>query len=75
VSHCSKNPNDENVLDYEPANRFVICAGSFTPVYAGTETLQCGFCGAFYKVAYQSSICTICEIAEIGADYSNIIRS
>jgi coatomer protein complex subunit alpha (xenin) len=54
-------------MDYDDRNPFTVCAGSLKPIYRGNPSVSCGFCGSEYMPEYESSICSVCGIAQVGA--------
>ena len=38
---CERTPGDEVQLDYDSRNPFVVCAGTFVPIYRGTSSVAC----------------------------------
>ena len=54
-------------MDYDPYNPFVTCGGSLTPIYRGSPSISCPFCGTLYLPEYKSSICMSCEIGRVGS--------
>jgi len=69
------NSSDAVSLDYDPKNPFVLCAMSFKPIYRGTPSTKCGYCGASYMMEFKSQVCNVCEIGEIGADVVGMQQS
>ncbi|KAJ3344084.1 hypothetical protein HDU93_003247 [Gonapodya sp. JEL0774] len=64
---CEKTPTDEIKLDYDQYNPFVTCGQTLTPIYRGSPVITCSFCGASFLPDYKDKVCTICEVAQIGA--------
>eukprot|EP01119_Soliformovum_irregulare_P024827 TRINITY_DN8_c0_g4_i1.p1 TRINITY_DN8_c0_g4~~TRINITY_DN8_c0_g4_i1.p1 ORF type:complete len:1245 (-),score=439.76 TRINITY_DN8_c0_g4_i1:63-3797(-) len=60
--------NNENAIqiNYNERNPFVVCAISFTPIYRGSESVNCGYCGASYLPKYKGHLCPTCQLSEIG---------
>ncbi|EGF83385.1 hypothetical protein BATDEDRAFT_32736 [Batrachochytrium dendrobatidis JAM81] len=67
VQRCERNATDEVTLDYDQYNPFVVCGISLTPIYRGSATATCPFCGASFKPEYNGKKCTVCCISQIGA--------
>lgn len=65
---CDKNPVDEHKLQYDEHNPFTICAASYVPIYKGKPEEKCPFCGASFLPECKGQVCTICTVAQIGAD-------
>jgi coatomer protein complex subunit alpha (xenin) len=61
-----KGGSDFTKFNYDSRNPFVICGASLTPIYAGKPRIVCSFCNASYQNNYLGSVCTICELAEVG---------
>jgi len=55
-------------INYDEKNPFVVCGHSYTPLYRGTATTKCAYCGASYSMDYKGQICNVCQIGEIGLD-------
>jgi len=65
---CEQNAlKDEFTIDYDERNPFVICAASYKPIYRGTPTSTCPYCGSHYQQQYHGTLCTVCNIAKIGS--------
>eukprot|EP01135_Chromosphaera_perkinsii_P004839 Nk52_evm3s299 gene=Nk52_evmTU3s299 len=75
IAMCEKNPVDENKVDYDQHNPFVICNYDYVPIYRGRPVLKCAFCSATYQPKYEGHVCRVCEIAEIGKDGMGLIIS
>lgn len=73
VQHCERNNTNAVQLDYDQYNPFVICAGSYTPIYQGSSSIQCGYCQASYLPTYQDSLCTICQLCSVGASTTGLV--
>jgi len=70
---CDKKTRTNAVaLDYDSRNPFVLCGYTLTPIYQGSPTLKCPYCGTSYKPEFNGKICKICQIAEIGKTCSGI---
>lgn len=65
---CDKNPVDDHQLLYDEHNPFTICGHTYVPIYKGKPEEKCPFCGASYLPQFKGKVCTVCTVAEIGAD-------
>lgn len=72
---CEKTPKDDFSLNYDPRNPFVVCGSTFTPIYRGSRDISCPYCGARFVPETAGSICSICELATVGADASGLVCS
>lgn len=59
-------PIDPIQIDFDPFADFDVCAASYTPVYAGSQSTSCPFDGSKYQVEFKAQVCRICEVCEIG---------
>jgi len=65
---CEVNPVDEHQLQYEEFNPFTICGISWKPLYRGKPEVTCPFCSSSYDPQFKGSLCTVCEVSQIGKD-------
>lgn len=75
VVQKSEGKTDKHEIRYDARNPFVLCSRTMTPIYAGSQSVSCGYCQASYLPEYQGQICSACEIAEIGKECSGPIAS
>ncbi|KAI9312090.1 coatomer protein alpha subunit [Dichotomocladium elegans] len=69
---CERTMHDEIQMNYDQYNPFVVCNISFEPIYKGSPKSDCPFCRASYKPEYQGRLCTVCEVAQIGANATGL---
>jgi coatomer protein complex subunit alpha (xenin) len=69
---CERNPNDKIEIEYDQFADFEICAASFTPIYGGSPVASCPFDSTKYHSKYNGTVCTVCEVAEVGAPASGL---
>ena len=67
------NPSNELEIDYNDRNPFVVCSKSHKPIYRGKSSVTCPICGCFSMAHYSGSVCSICDIAEIGAKSNGLV--
>eukprot|EP00250_Pteridium_aquilinum_P020114 c24708_g1_i4 orf=186-3830(-) len=75
LAACEKNPRDETQLNYDPRNPFTVCGATFTPIYKGSKDVSCPYCAARFIPETAGSICSICDLATVGADASGLLCS
>lgn len=75
LAACERTPQDEVPLNYDPRNPFVVCGATFTPIYRGSKEVSCPYCTARFVPSITGSICSICDLAVIGADASGLLCS
>ena len=70
---CEQNTlRDEVTIDYDERNPFVICAASMKPIYRGTASSSCPYCGSHYLQQFNGTTCTICQLARIGVSATGL---
>ncbi|KAH0785747.1 Coatomer subunit alpha-3 [Histomonas meleagridis] len=81
VVHASKAADAQKQqqppkINYDSRNPFEICCKSLTPIYRGTQKVECPFCGACYKTEFKGCKCQICDLSKVGAKTSglNLVR-
>ena len=73
LAACEKSPADAVELDYDSRNPFVICGKTFTPIYRGSKSKVCSYCGASFLPSADGITCTICEVGTVGGEASGLI--
>jgi len=71
-SVCEKNPNDAIEIDFDQFAEFDVCAASHTPIYPNETSVTCPYDGIKYHSKYKGSVCTVCEVCQIGAPASGL---
>lgn len=70
---CEQNTlKDEFAIDYDERNPFVLCAASMKPIYRGTPSTSCPYCGAHYLQEHNGTLCSICQLSKVGAPASGL---
>lgn len=69
---CEKNPNDAIEIDFDQFAEFEVCAASHTPIYSNETSVACPYDGVKYHSKYKGSVCTVCEVCQIGAPASGL---
>lgn len=62
-------------LNYDPRNPFVLCGYSLTPIYQGSPSIPCPYCGTSFSPEFSGKLCSICHISQIGKQTDGGIRS
>jgi coatomer protein complex subunit alpha (xenin) len=71
---CEKKTyNDAVRINFDPRNPCVLCGHTLTPIYQGSPSIKCLYCGSSYKPDFSGKLCNICGIAEIGKQGSGLI--
>lgn len=45
----------------------VVCSSSLTRISPRDSTIKCPYCGSIAKAMYTGQLCSICDLAELGA--------
>ncbi|KAG0171864.1 hypothetical protein DFQ30_000252 [Apophysomyces sp. BC1015] len=69
---CERSLQDEVELNYDQYNPFVVCSITYEPIYKGSAKATCPFCKASYKPELEGKVCTVCEVAQIGASATGL---
>ncbi|CAN6480928.1 unnamed protein product [Victoria cruziana] len=72
---CEKNMKDTNQLNYDFRNPFVVCGATFVPIYRGQKDVACPYCTSRFVPAIEGQLCTVCDLAVVGADASGLLCS
>ena len=72
---CERTPKDEVELNYDSRNPFVVCSGTFEPIYRGTKDVACPTCGAKYMASQSGLVCQVCNLGKVGADATGLVCS
>jgi coatomer protein complex subunit alpha (xenin) len=72
---AERNMTDETKLNYDFRNQFVICGATYVPIYRGQKDVACPYCTARFVPSQAGNICTVCDLAVIGADASGLLCS
>ncbi|XP_022861095.1 coatomer subunit alpha-2-like [Olea europaea var. sylvestris] len=72
---AEKNMRDVTPLNYDFRNPFVICGSTYTPIYRGQRDVTCPYCSTHFVPSQQGELCTVCDLAEVGADTSGLLCS
>ncbi|KAF1356624.1 coatomer WD associated region-domain-containing protein [Delphinella strobiligena] len=69
---CERQPGDAIEVEFDSFSEFDICGASFTPIYAGEQSVSCPYDGTKYHPQYKGTVCKICDVCAIGAASSGI---
>ncbi|KAG0488628.1 hypothetical protein HPP92_007439 [Vanilla planifolia] len=75
VLQACGDKEDAHRLNYDYRNPFVVCGATFAPIYRGQKDVSCPYCWARFVPTIQGQLCTVCEIAVVGADASGLLCS
>mmetsp|Transcript_8349 Transcript_8349/g.30852 ORF Transcript_8349/g.30852 Transcript_8349/m.30852 type:complete len:1234 (-) Transcript_8349:112-3813(-) len=68
-----KTPKNKHDLNYDDRNPFVICGRTLTPIYAGSDSIQCSYCNSHFLPKFEGETCDVCQIATIGGKSSETL--
>ena len=72
---AERNMTDATTLNYDFRNPFVICGSTYVPIYKGQKDVACPYCTARFVPSQEGNICSVCDLAVIGADASGLLCS
>ncbi|XP_019057409.1 PREDICTED: coatomer subunit alpha-1-like [Tarenaya hassleriana] len=75
VQASERNMTDASKLNYDFRNPFVICGGTYVPIYRGQKDVSCPYCTARFVPSHEGKLCSVCDLAVVGADASGLLCS
>ncbi|PHT76232.1 Coatomer subunit alpha-3 [Capsicum annuum] len=72
---AEKNMRDVTELNYDFRNPFTVCGATYVPIYRGQRDVTCPYCGTHFVLSQQGQLCTVCDLAVVGADASGLLCS
>ncbi|KAG2705779.1 hypothetical protein I3760_05G071700 [Carya illinoinensis] len=72
---AERNMKDVSQLNYDFRNPFVICGATYVPIYRGQKDVSCPFCSSRFVPSQEGQLCTVCDLAVVGADASGLLCS
>lgn len=73
LQKSEQRARNEHKLNYDERNPFDIDCQKFEPIYKGTQTTCCSFCGSIYSVGMRGSICLTCKISRVGIETLGLV--
>ncbi|XP_010526595.1 PREDICTED: coatomer subunit alpha-1 [Tarenaya hassleriana] len=75
VQAAERNMTDAAKLNYDFRNPFVTCGATYVPIYRGQKDVLCRYCTARFVPSEEGKLCSVCDLAVIGADASGLLCS
>ncbi|XP_050376939.1 coatomer subunit alpha-1-like [Argentina anserina] len=72
---AEKNMTDASQLNYDFRNPFVTCGATYVPIYRGQKDVSCPYCSSRFVPSQEGKLCTVCDLALVGADASGLLCS
>ncbi|KAH0755995.1 hypothetical protein KY290_026265 [Solanum tuberosum] len=72
---AEKNMRNATELNYDFRNPFVVCGATYVPIYRGQKDVTCPYCTTHFVPSHQGQLCTVCDLAVVGADASGLLCS
>jgi len=72
---AERNMTDSAQLNYDFRNPFVICGATYVPIYRGQKDVSCPYCSSRFVPSQEGELCTVCDLAVVGADASGLLCS
>lgn len=72
---AERNMTDATQLNYDFRNPFVICGATYVPIYRGQKDISCPYCSSRFVPSQEGQLCTVCDLAVVGADASGLLCS
>jgi len=75
LAASERNMTDAAQLNYDFRNPFVVCGATYVPIYRGQKDVSCSYCGSRFVPSHEGQLCTVCDLAVVGADASGLLCS
>ncbi|KAK0582815.1 hypothetical protein LWI29_029895 [Acer saccharum] len=72
---AEKNMTDATQLNFDFRNPFVTCGATYVPIYRGQKHVSCPYCTSRFVPSQEGQLCTVCDLAVVGADASGLLCS
>ncbi|KAK8490280.1 hypothetical protein V6N11_048206 [Hibiscus sabdariffa] len=72
---AERNMTDAAQLNYDFRNPFVTCGATYVPIYRGQKDVSCPYCTTRFVPSQEGQLCTVCDLAVVGADASGLLCS
>ncbi|KAI6677658.1 hypothetical protein NL676_038454 [Syzygium grande] len=72
---AERNMIDTSELNYDFRNPFVVCGATYVPIYRGQKDVSCPYCSSRFVPSQEGQLCTVCDVALVGADASGLLCS
>ncbi|KAF2301912.1 hypothetical protein GH714_030350 [Hevea brasiliensis] len=72
---AERNMTDASELNYDFRNPFVTCGATYVPIYRGQKDVSCPYCSSRFVPSQEGKLCTVCDLAVVGADASGLLCS
>ncbi|CAN0049241.1 unnamed protein product [Choristocarpus tenellus] len=66
---------NEHTLDYDERNPFEMDCLNLKPIYRGSPSCKCPYCGSVYSPADAKGICVTCGISQIGVETLGLVTT
>lgn len=73
LKKSEEKARNDHKLDYDERNPFEIACDELTPLYKGTLSTQCAYCGAYYHASYKGGRCEICKLSSVGVETLGLV--
>ncbi|MED6199381.1 hypothetical protein PIB30_075419 [Stylosanthes scabra] len=75
IAVAEKNMTNTTELNYDFRNPFVICGATYVPIYRGQKDVSCPYCTSRFVPSEEGKLCTVYDLAVVGADASGLLCS
>jgi coatomer protein complex subunit alpha (xenin) len=72
---AERSMSDATQLNYDFRNPFVTCGATYVPIYRGQKDVACPYCSSRFVPLQEGQLCTVCDLAVVGADASGLLCS
>jgi len=73
LQKSEQNARNEHKLNYDERNPFEIDCENLVPLFHGSHTVKCSFCGSVYCASAKGTLCKTCCISVVGVETIGLI--
>eukprot|EP00752_Nemacystus_decipiens_P007324 g6553.t1 len=66
---------NEHTLDYDERNPFEVDCQNLKPIYRGSPSCKCPYCGSAYQPFAKGSVCVTCGLSQIGVETLGLVTT
>ncbi len=75
LAESEKQARNAQKIDYDDSKPFNMCAVSMKPIYSGTRSIKCPFCGSHADPQFSGKVCPTCNLSELGLETLGLVCS
>jgi len=73
LKKSEEKARNESKLRYDERNPFDLACDTLLPIYQGSQSVSCSFCGSKYLPSGKGALCITCSIASVGIETIGLV--